>query len=158
AFSDITLRLARDVPIEGRILTHEGKPVPGVTVKMGSVMTGPDGTLKAWADLVEAFANGDSQKHNELFGTMLKRQMQWTNLPLFPKQVTTDADGRFRITGVGAERLVFNVQITGPTIGHEQFSIATRPDQGIMPSNRQRPARAEYRTYGARFEHVVNPP
>jgi RNA polymerase sigma factor (sigma-70 family) len=157
AFGDITVRLARDVPIEGRILSQEGKPVPGVTVRLGSIITGPDGTLKAWADLLAATASGDNQRHNELFAVLLKRQMIWTNLPLCPKQVTTDADGRFRITGIGAERLVFNVQINGPTIGRDQFSIAVRPGPWPQPPGREPIRQAAYRTYGARFDHIVGP-
>src|SRR5207302_5230243 len=44
--TDLTVRLVQDVPINGRILDLEGRPVPGATVKLGSIMAGPDGTAR----------------------------------------------------------------------------------------------------------------
>jgi RNA polymerase sigma factor (sigma-70 family) len=156
-FTDLTLRLTADVPLQGRILTLEGQPVPGVTVKMGGICTGPDGTLQTWFDLVDALQRNDTVKHNELLRALLATQFYGAHLSLFPRTVTTDKDGRFRITGVGAERVVFRMEIAGPGIGGEYFSVVTRPGPAVPVRGSERPLRAEYRTYGATFDHVVNP-
>jgi hypothetical protein len=47
-----------------------------------------------------------------------------------PLQATTDAAGRFRLTGVGRNRLV-RAQLDGPTIASQQLCILTRPGEPI---------------------------
>jgi beta-lactamase regulating signal transducer with metallopeptidase domain/protocatechuate 3,4-dioxygenase beta subunit len=155
--ADLTVRLVKDVPINGRILDLEGRPVAGATVKLGSIMAGPDGTAKMWTELVEAFMLENTNRFNDLLGQMFKRQMLYTNLTRIPKAVTTDKDGRFRVGGIGADRVVFNVTVTGPQVGHDQFSVMTRAETGIKPPRGGPPLRPEYRTYPATFEHVMSP-
>jgi hypothetical protein len=126
-------------------------------VKLGTITAGADGTAKMWAELVEASALGDSNRFNELLTQVLKRQMMIENMTQITKSVLTDKDGRFRFSGIGADRVIFNVQATSPTIGHDQFSVMTRAVTGInIPPGRtlQRP---EYRTYPSTFDHVLNP-
>jgi RNA polymerase sigma factor (sigma-70 family) len=149
-FTDVNLRLTKDVPIEGRIITLEGKPIAGVQVKMGSVCTGPDGTLKAWFDLVEAALQQDSAKSNEWLRIILKRQTP------FPVSVTTDADGRFRISGVGAERVIYMMEFSSPVISRDFFAVVTRPGPGIKTDRAPEGFPYYLRTYGPTFTHVVN--
>ena len=84
------------------------------------------------------------------------RQLQWTNLHLFPEAVTTDAEGHFCIRGIGEERVLFNLEVTGPGIGNDKFSVMTRAVRASRPRAAASIA-AEYRTYGATFQHVANP-
>ncbi len=44
-------------------------------------------------------------------------------------KVTTDADGRFRLTGIGRNRLA-TLQLDGPTIVSQYLNILTRPGRG----------------------------
>jgi hypothetical protein len=78
---------------------------------------------------------------------------------------TTDRDGRFRIPGVGTERVAV-LQIRGTGIAQAFLYVITRP--GFDPTALSKAARArmvaEQRTgaespslYGPRFEHVVAP-
>jgi beta-lactamase regulating signal transducer with metallopeptidase domain len=154
--TDLTVRLVEDLPVKGRIVDLQGRGVPDVTVKLGSIITGPDGTLKVWQDFVKAASEGDSKGQNTLLPKVLERQMLYTNFAQIPKSVTTDKDGRFSIRGIGANRLLFKLEVIGPSIGHDYFSVVTAADTGIkLPGlNRLRP---EYRTYPATFDHVVNP-
>src|SRR5262249_51298658 len=72
---DVELRLARDdVPIEGRVVSLEGRPLPGIEVR----------TLR-----VE-----DSANPMDLYGIPSG----------FLHSATTDGDGRFRLTGIGRDR------------------------------------------------------
>jgi RNA polymerase sigma factor (sigma-70 family) len=155
-FTDITVRLAKDVPLNGRIVDLEGRPVRGATIKLGCIMPGPDGTVQTWIDLVQAHVQHDSRRFNERQRIMFSRQLQWTNLHLFPQTLTTDADGRFCIRGIGAERVMFDLTVTAPGIGSDEFSVMTRPGPGIPITGTRDRIRAEYRTYGATFEHVAN--
>jgi beta-lactamase regulating signal transducer with metallopeptidase domain len=155
---DLTVRLVHDTPIQGRIIDLEGRPAPGVVVKLGTIIVGADGTTKIWQEFVKAALAGDNSRHNELLGKLLERQMLYNNLPQIPKSVTTDKEGRFTIRGIGADRLLFKNEITGPGVGHDVFSIVTCADTGIPPSQPPRnPLPAEYRTYPATFDHIVNP-
>src|SRR5262249_12852267 len=53
--SDLTLRLAKDdVPVQGRILDLEGKPIPGVTVRVEELSTPLAGDLTPWLQALEA--------------------------------------------------------------------------------------------------------
>jgi hypothetical protein len=110
-----------------------------------------------WNELVRASAIGDTNKFNELFREILKRQMP--NIPATQagKSFSTDKDGRFRVTGIGADRVVFNVQVTGARVGGDQFSIVTSSETGTRIPRGKAPFRAEFRTYPATFDHVMKP-
>src|SRR5262249_13857100 len=61
-----------------------------------------------------------------------------------PPHVTTGPDGRFRLTGVGRERLV-TLALEGPGITHAELTVATT----ATPLPR--------RTRGASFDYVAQP-
>jgi beta-lactamase regulating signal transducer with metallopeptidase domain len=154
-FTDMTVRLARDIPIEGRIISMEGKPIAGVKVELGSIMVAPDGTINPWAEVIEASASGDYAKFDDLSSLMLKKPLLYSYFDILPRYVVTDKNGRFRIRGIGAERIAFRIKISGAGIAAEYFSVITRPGPGIKPE-RGRVHSEEFRTYGATFEHVVS--
>jgi hypothetical protein len=75
--------------------------------------------------------------------------------------VTTDAEGRFRLTGIGRERLVI-ARLEGPTVASEYLHIRTRPGEAIKVGSLE--AEPEYGTpridithYGSSFRHVAAP-
>ena len=107
---DLTLRMARDdVPIAGRLVTAEGRPVVGarvvaLTLTYGETASGepvpwdgPD-NVAGWTDL-------------RLGG-------------LIP-EVLSDADGRFRMSGIGRDRLL-TLRITGKGIAQQVVQVQTR--------------------------------
>lgn len=94
------LQLVRDdVPIVGRVRDLQGRPVVGATVRLGVVKTLP----------------------NDPYDTL--RQDTWAGLTL---PVTTDKDGRFRVTGIGRNRLA-KLIVSGPGIETKVVEVATRP-------------------------------
>src|SRR5262249_44680226 len=107
-----TLRLPKDdVPVTGRIVNLEGKPVAGATITVTGIKSPPGGSLTPWREVTKPRTNAagtrlDYQYLPGFFADALYR--------LFPP-ITTGADGRFIIRGVGRERAV-TLLIEGPTI------------------------------------------
>src|SRR5262249_49549100 len=78
-----------------------------------------------------------------------------------PLQVTTDSAGRFRLTGIGRNRLV-SAQLDGPTITSQHLHMLTRP--GTMIEVTDYEGKPEYNDprrvttyYGADFRHAAAP-
>jgi RNA polymerase sigma factor (sigma-70 family) len=119
---DLTLRLVKDdVPIQGRIIDLQGKPVAGATVRIdGEVLVPIRGDLTPWLRALAAnkqdTADRDEPDFTSLSGASLAS--------LFPP-VKTGPDGRFRINGIGRER-VARLRVEGPTIATQQIQAMTR--------------------------------
>ena len=107
---DITLQLVKDdVPVTGRVLDLEGRPVASATVRA------------VWADIVdlkpwqENPKNGDVQRTMGLSPAILDG----------PMSVKTDKDGRFRLTGFGRDR-VAHLWIRGEGIENTDVEVIAR--------------------------------
>jgi RNA polymerase sigma factor (sigma-70 family) len=142
----VTLRVpADDVPIRGRFLNLEGHGIAGVTVRVRRVEKRIDGgdldavvaTKRKWAR--GEYVNGpDLAKLPAVFVPGLT--------------ATTDADGRFRLTGVGRERIV-SLAIQGKGIEPVDVEAFTRTKSiGRLVSGNENNA-----VYGATFERLLPP-
>ncbi len=135
---DLTIRLAvDDVPITGQIIDLEGKPVPGVTLRLMQINAAPGEDLGPWLEAVKA-KKGDRLELEQRYLTRFTIAV--------PLQVTTDSAGRFRLTGIGRNRLVA-AQLDGQTIASEHLHMLTRPGKIIEVT--------EYD--GADFRHAAAP-
>jgi RNA polymerase sigma factor (sigma-70 family) len=144
----VTIQLIKDVPIEGRVLDLEGRPVAGVSVRVRSYHLG-EGDLKAWVEALQARKEGHDV-HS--LGSMNPAYQLGLVRP-----VVTGADGKFRLTGVGAERVV-TLRFEGPTIAISEVYVVTRPcPTVVVPRDKKRPGRGSYVYHGPRFDHVVAP-
>jgi RNA polymerase sigma factor (sigma-70 family) len=100
---DLTLRLVKDdVPLRGRVLDLEGKPVAGATVRIDDELAVP------------------AEKGTDL--TSLRSAAFAT---LFPP-VKTGADGGFQVSGIGRERAA-TLRVEGPTIATQRVQAVARP-------------------------------
>jgi|GEM_PF-2593660 len=117
-------RLVVDQPITGRIQTLEGQPVIGASISISSIFAM---TADRWQTVIEAWTSA-APGINDL------REIDpasW-QIPLFRTAwqmrdaVTTDSNGRFVLTGIGADR-VATLRIAGPGIRSTKVSVATRP-------------------------------
>jgi protocatechuate 3,4-dioxygenase beta subunit len=148
---DSNPQLARDLPIEGRIIDLEGRPIVGATVKVLEVRASADGSLAAWLEAIEK-----RQDRGNLDRELLPLGIDDLTAQLLVRPVMTDADGKFRIEGIGRER-VANLRFDGPTIETTQAQVRTRA--GVMvrvpvsTGSRSNPTII----YPASFEHVVGP-
>jgi hypothetical protein len=151
----LALRLVKDdVPITGRIIDLQGKPVGGVTLKPYALKASPTGKLDAWLQDARTRRDGTPLEYEKL-------SLAVWNAPalasVFPR-VTTDAEGRFRISGVGRERVLALI-VEGPTVETEEINVATRagvtPFQ--LPGWGDFPGASQNRYYGADLQHVSPP-
>jgi RNA polymerase sigma factor (sigma-70 family) len=141
----ITLRLVKDVPIAGRVLDLEGRPVAGATVRVLGGWKFPGEDLTPLVKDLQA-KPGD---RNTVGRAWVKHQQAMTRLsvvPGVPGSVTTGADGRFRLARIGRERVVI-LRIEGPDIAQARLSVLTRPGLKGLPRH----------THGATFNHVAGP-
>src|SRR5262249_11026901 len=93
---ELTLRLAKDdIPIEGRVIDLQGRPVAGAAVRVEH-LTLPQERGYLW-------------------------QNSWAGLP---EEMRTDTKGRFTVTGIGRDRGLL-LHIEGPGIEHKMVSVGT---------------------------------
>ncbi len=116
----LNMKLVEDFPLEGRVLDSQRNPVAGAKVfvrELGS--NSSDGLMRSVENL------------NRLPATV---RWCWGPLPGQPPQVTTAADGRFRLTGLGRDRRV-TLAIEGPGIPRTAYAAMTHPS--AVPANLQ---------------------
>jgi RNA polymerase sigma factor (sigma-70 family) len=152
----LALRLVKDdVPITGRIIDLQGKPVAGVTLRPHALKTSPTGKLDSWLEATKVRKDGGIPLEYE----QLSRSLWLPKLAdVFPR-VTTDADGRFQLKGVGRERVMALI-VEGPTVETQEINVATRagfapfhlPSWGGFPA-----PETQVRYYPADFQHVSPP-
>ena len=154
------LRLARDdVPIEGTVVDLEGRPLAGVKVSPMALYAGIPRGLDAF---LEAYRDNPIS-HLTIQNDRLLRRLP-TRPPSWPVELTTDEQGRFRLTGVGRERLVA-LGVRGPTIENLMIYALSRQDVDLKRADRSSPRfRTLYEAganvpliYGSRFHHLANP-
>ena len=120
---ELTIRLARDdVPITGRLVDLEGRPVAGATIQAERILASTSGDLSAWYNA--ARADNDATYH-ELDAKYLRLAIPLNATSAAATKVTTSADGRFAIRGIGRERIV-ELRVEGPTIRTMEVAVVTR--------------------------------
>ncbi len=118
---EIQLRLCPDdVPIRGRVLDTQGRPLAGVSVRVQGISDPPT------VDLDTLLSSGGIQEGRPTGGGCydidwwVKNGSDWTR-----RTLKTDANGRFRIDGAGRDRIVA-FEIEGPGIGRAIGRAMTR--------------------------------
>jgi RNA polymerase sigma factor (sigma-70 family) len=142
--ANLTLRLAPDLPVKGRVLDLQGKPVPGVTVWIATVYYATDRDGKS--------IPYDTPEDKKYSGGLMPIYL------LLPKFVT-DKDGKVEIHGLGRDRL-FDTYFSGPTIESRKGQLVTRPQKARTVPGTGRYDRHGPPTqfqYGAEFVHVAAP-
>ena len=148
ALEEATIRLVEDgPPIEGRIVDLEGRPVAGVRVRVEQVWFAREGKLTDW--LARAKDGGV--------------QGPWHGLNSLPTTTAaaTGSDGRFRLTGIGRDRIA-ELFVSGPRICHgpalrpdrDGPSVTTIDTQSMTPG----PARTTYHSRQFRIRRGADEP
>ena len=132
--AEVNLYLAKDdVPIRGRFLGPDGKPLAGARVRVTGLGIPIDRDLDAHLA---------REKQRSLY-TLTSYGRELWQPPPFPGlaiETRTDADGRFTLTGLGRDRLA-DLRVTAPTVVDTQLQVMTRdgPDVGTLPNGEGNP-------------------
>jgi hypothetical protein len=154
AGGEMTLRLARDVPIRGRLLDLEGKPVVGAVVRAHTIDTFAGNNLDAALNAMRL--NPEWLHHERPIAPLA---------PAFKPETKTTADGRFELTGLGRDRVVV-LRITAPGIESAQVYVVTRPGfdpKVVRPGPKDEKLRSRFvpglrlMVYGPTFTHPARP-
>jgi RNA polymerase sigma factor (sigma-70 family) len=157
AHGDLTLRLVKDdVPITGRVLDLQGKPVAGATAVVREFW------WPTKSDDLGAFLATLKEK-GELYPALIENQMGQVGLwmgrdigRILPPAVT-DAEGRFRLKGIGRERVVA-LSIEGTTVASTDVWAMTRAGEPIrLAMHPRKQGGLEVTLAGATFEQIVAP-
>ncbi|MHB1561027.1 MAG: hypothetical protein ACYC61_26540, partial [Isosphaeraceae bacterium] len=145
---ELSLRLvADDVPIAGRILDLQGRPIVGAKVTRGQIRdegaAGLDAHLKLLGDDPMAASNRRAERLYQ----------PGYALPGQPWVVETDAQGRFRIAGIGRDRIV-TLSVEAPTIQNVSIAVMTRDAAAVSTPKK---AFWQHTIHGARFEYLASP-
>jgi protocatechuate 3,4-dioxygenase beta subunit len=153
----LTLTLPRDdEPILGRLVDLEGRPVAGATVQVVLLYRaeGP-GAIDRWlATLAKGFEGGERPR-SHYFPIANERALPGSE-PALPEPVETDTNGRFRIEGLGRDRLA-NIEVTGPTAAFRRFEVVTRKMPRVEARHMSDPGVVDSTYHGADSTLVVEP-
>jgi RNA polymerase sigma factor (sigma-70 family) len=132
AEKELTLRLVQDVPINGHILDPDGKPVAGARLTVTAAFSPKGDDLGTY---LEAVRKGEEYKY--------AFAKSWVGpLPGRPAVLTTGADGRAKLAGVGRERVV-HLHLEGPAIATADLAVMTRAAERVG------------RLHGASFDYLA---
>jgi RNA polymerase sigma factor (sigma-70 family) len=119
---ELTLRLVPDQPLAGRVIDSEGRPVANATVEVMTLQTSVDEKLDPYLAVV-------LKEGRDARSALRKGVYRPGEMALSPAR--TDAAGRFKISGVGRERLVV-LDIASPGIARDVIYVVARA--GFDPS------------------------
>ncbi len=152
AEGEVTIRLVDEgVPIEGRIVNLEGRPVAGARIKLDGFWYARSrrDVHTETGDLSDWIAGARDTNARFLYSGLGYVAARFVT-------VTTDADGRFRLPGIGRERIALFL-VEGPTIATCLLNAMTRNGPEIRCIDpRSTPARTTV-FHGARFASSVEP-
>jgi protocatechuate 3,4-dioxygenase beta subunit len=149
---DVALQLVDDdVPIEGRIVDLEGQPVANAVLRVLRVEGRPNGNLDSWLQGLRNF--GEFWNSSD---TWLEESIS-QDISGLPAEVTTDADGRFTLRGMGRERVV-DFRLEGPRLESTEISVMSRNEGAVtVPLEKESPRLGTYVLYNATFTHSAAP-
>ncbi|OAI57238.1 hypothetical protein AYO47_08225 [Planctomyces sp. SCGC AG-212-M04] len=121
---DVLTLVPDTVLLRGRLLSEDGTAVAGARIAVYSIMFGRDGTLDEWER-----ASADPKATFDSTGTGLGDELYSGGRDGFSSvpQVTSDAEGRFVVRGIGDERIA---QFVVHADGHESAIVRARTRAG----------------------------
>jgi RNA polymerase sigma factor (sigma-70 family) len=124
-------------PIEGQIVDLEGRPVAGAGVRADRIWYDENGDLAGWIAKARKGAAGNLWQGltSLLLDAMPSRSGPASRERLVTIATTTDADGRFKLTGIGREGIA-ELLVSGPRIATTQVYAFSRPEPEVRTVDR----------------------
>jgi len=117
AVGDLKLQLVDDLPVSGRVLDPQRRPVAGAKLVVQAIYSAP-------ADELTRFLKGDKNGW---------APRCWKGpLPGNAPTIITDVDGRWRCGGLGRDRIAA-FALDGPRVPRTFLNVATRPGEDAFP-------------------------
>jgi 5-hydroxyisourate hydrolase-like protein (transthyretin family) len=122
---ELELHMVKDNSVRGRIVDSQGKPVVGAKVVATEINVYANELLDQaladwkWRELRHGFPRGV--------------KFLWHDAGVLPA-ATTDAEGRFTLAGVGAERLV-TLRVRGKSLAESELTVVNRAGFDPKPYN-----------------------
>jgi len=114
AKSTVDLQFVPDHPITGRVIDTEGKPLAGVRVYASRIYAPRTGNLDRILDVWKVHQVGH-----------VSSNLAKTNFGRGVNSTLTDADGKFKLTGCGTERIV-ELSIRGENLAEKSVKVVNR--------------------------------
>src|SRR5262249_14420751 len=140
-----------DVPIRGRVLDIQGRPVAGASVQVVGILWHPSGRLDEWLERLKT--------EKAAYPAQYAMLRWWANddVPSFYPPVVAAKDGRCTLRGIGGEWVAW-LRVSGPGIETTFEYGATRPMPTIkVPDAPRQNFSHGIVYYGANFDLVVGP-
>jgi RNA polymerase sigma factor (sigma-70 family) len=122
---DWTLRLPADLPVGGKVVDLEGKPVAGASVRVVELTTSESSNLdefmKRWA------SDKDKTAFGPAFRLLTEKQLWSAEALRQLPTAKTGPDGTFRLTGIGRDRGLL-LGVRGAGLADHYVRVVTRPD------------------------------
>jgi beta-lactamase regulating signal transducer with metallopeptidase domain/protocatechuate 3,4-dioxygenase beta subunit len=153
---DQPIRLVRDdVPISGRLVDLEGRPVAAASVRVDSLWAGESpAAIDRWLKALDSGPVDGERPPSHYFP--ISQECPGTEAPVAAARATTDADGRFRLSGLGRDRMAI-LDITGPTIAMRRVQVVTRKMANVQGRHLDEPGLKDPTYYGASPTIVAEP-
>jgi RNA polymerase sigma factor (sigma-70 family) len=119
------IKLVKDLPVVGRVVDTEGKPVAGAAVRVMAIFVPKDGKL-------DAFMTSWKNDWNDALRLIESRL--YMPLDTFHGSGKTDTDGKFTLAGLGAER-VAQVEVVAQGYSKANLYVLTRAGLDAGPIN-----------------------
>jgi len=145
-----TIRLTRDdIPVTGRVLDLEGRGVPNVKVTVHNFCAIRNSDIPA---LLQKLKNNNGRNDPYLWSALRDRLI--LNAPGVNPAAQTDSEGRFRLTGIGRDRIAF-LMVEGATITTTFGSALTTDLLKDLPV--PLPGQGESKLHGPQLDIMVTP-
>jgi RNA polymerase sigma factor (sigma-70 family) len=157
AKGELILRLVKDdVPINGRIIDLEARPIAGVTVGVFGIAAPAGEDLAPFVQALKDKRPVDINQFFDINRFFPKQLGGMLGVPGMPLTVTTGKDGRFTLRGAGRERVIA-VMLGGPNVASDLVMIRTRPGpKYVVPDSPG--SEITFPVYGSEFDHPAAPP
>ncbi len=143
-----------DVPITGRLVDLEGRPVEA-SIRVVSLWAAEgQAAVDKWLKALESGPVDGDRPRSHYFP--ISQECPGIEAPVAAARATTDADGRFRLSGLGRDRMAI-LDITGPAIAMRRVQVVTRKMANVQGRHLDEPGLKDPTYYGASPTIVAEP-
>ncbi len=140
-------------PIEGRIVDLEGRPVVGASVRAAGIWYDEKSNLAGWIAKARNGAAGNLWQalHQLSLDARGREAGRAPRERLISIATTTAADGQFRLTGIGRDRIA-DLIVSAPGIATTKAHVFSRPEPEIRTADSGTMHREPFIVHAPKFQ------